>query len=1071
MSIMKIKKMIIILVIFVLMNVVISDKSESSEINIIYNDQQIKEANSNNNSRNVDIVFLVDNTGSMGGEIDVVIKNLSNIIENISNLALLTGKVRYGAIKYQDYEDVYLSEKIDLTENVNSVTSFINGMRADGGGDFPEAAAEAFRQASEMSWNADSIKLVFWIADAPPHPSKLISLGPLDSEKSISNYINNFNSARNNNNQLTWKGEVIKLQESGIIIHSILVRNDSSTREVMSFIARETKGMVISLNSSSTITPLIVNLVAEGLDRDRISNYINKILQNNKNEMNLLNLKQKEDFLLNEVNKLALKGLKMRLVTLPQKENQFDSNIDVKLEFQDLDYFNIKDSLDRIKPCIKYNIFCDYTPEITPKSGIILDGNNSLLLEATKVDIQIIDTLTNVSIVQEFKNNFNKEVNGEYIFPLPLDSSVYEFYADVNQKRLFGRVFTKSKANKLYQMAVQSGNQAFLLSQENNNIYKVNLGNIPANSSVKISFKFSYNLTDNFGKYQLIYPIHAFPDEKSTNCTISCTIVSTNNEIVDLTTSGNTSELTLNKATINYSGLLNKDFNIEYTLKKVINKENSIIISSFNNKEYSEKFLGVKDNFSNTEEYPFYSIRGEFINSNNKSINCPDYYIYVDSSKSLDFNNQQKNDILNSLTKSIKQEENCSSKIKIISFDSKCNVSKDEAINQMSTNKVEINKTTSGSYLIPCLKEINFKSEKIRVVVISDFFISDSYELINLFEQSFKSHNSFRLGLVGIGNRINRDLLKRLSLSTKVKFLEILSSSNVSDSYIGKWLKMLLLDEKNISLTIKNDSDKIVYSKNDKDLLSDQKFMCNDDLISFDKFIFNCLIDKKEFSINDIKKFKFLLNDKQIEVKDLIDNSSISNNTLDILVARNILSDAERIYDDFTNFGKSQLANYIQPQQNQNENIYSSSYINNQPTIKLKHLIEKIGLSYRLVSQFTSFLAVDDEFIKKNEKILNEEEKEEIRDINFQTNSTMISYDDMDMSVNSVPVDLGIKEESKSLSYSAGAPSTSVGSLSTKSPVMESIYLADVKVEAEGKINFISVNLVLLLSLLIMFII
>jgi len=42
-------------------------------------------------------------------------------------------------------------------------------MVADGGGDFPEAAAEGFYEAIRGSWRDDSIKSVVWIADAPPH--------------------------------------------------------------------------------------------------------------------------------------------------------------------------------------------------------------------------------------------------------------------------------------------------------------------------------------------------------------------------------------------------------------------------------------------------------------------------------------------------------------------------------------------------------------------------------------------------------------------------------------------------------------------------------------------------------------------------------------------------------------------------------------------------------------------------------------------------------------------------------------------------------------------------------------
>ena len=47
-------------------------------------------------------------------------------------------------------------------------------MNADGGGDCPEAASDAFYESIRMSWRKEAIKTVVWIADAPPRKKKYL---------------------------------------------------------------------------------------------------------------------------------------------------------------------------------------------------------------------------------------------------------------------------------------------------------------------------------------------------------------------------------------------------------------------------------------------------------------------------------------------------------------------------------------------------------------------------------------------------------------------------------------------------------------------------------------------------------------------------------------------------------------------------------------------------------------------------------------------------------------------------------------------------------------------------------
>ena len=117
----------------------------------------------------LDILFVLDTTGSMGEEI----QRLKTTIEIINlNLAALSSRpqVRFGLVLYRDQGDEYTTEVVPLTEDLASFKRSLEGVRADGGGDDPEDLQSALRDAMrEIRWNPDGIRLAFVITDAAPH--------------------------------------------------------------------------------------------------------------------------------------------------------------------------------------------------------------------------------------------------------------------------------------------------------------------------------------------------------------------------------------------------------------------------------------------------------------------------------------------------------------------------------------------------------------------------------------------------------------------------------------------------------------------------------------------------------------------------------------------------------------------------------------------------------------------------------------------------------------------------------------------------------------------------------------
>ena len=118
----------------------------------------------------LDVLFLLDSTGSMSDEINQIKDTLLSISARIADLPSQPD-LRFGMVSYRDRGDEYVTRLFDFDQDVQRFSDTIRGVQADAGGDAPESLNEALHVAVHRpEWRAgDAIRLVFLLADAPPH--------------------------------------------------------------------------------------------------------------------------------------------------------------------------------------------------------------------------------------------------------------------------------------------------------------------------------------------------------------------------------------------------------------------------------------------------------------------------------------------------------------------------------------------------------------------------------------------------------------------------------------------------------------------------------------------------------------------------------------------------------------------------------------------------------------------------------------------------------------------------------------------------------------------------------------
>ncbi|MGI9205387.1 MAG: vWA domain-containing protein [Woeseiaceae bacterium] len=119
----------------------------------------------------VDVVFVLDTTGSMSGLIQTAKEKIWSIASTMAS-AQQTPDIRIGLVGYRDRGDAYVTKVVDLNDDLDSVYATLMDFQAGGGGDSPESVNKALYDAVyAMSWSkADqAYQTIFLVGDAPPH--------------------------------------------------------------------------------------------------------------------------------------------------------------------------------------------------------------------------------------------------------------------------------------------------------------------------------------------------------------------------------------------------------------------------------------------------------------------------------------------------------------------------------------------------------------------------------------------------------------------------------------------------------------------------------------------------------------------------------------------------------------------------------------------------------------------------------------------------------------------------------------------------------------------------------------
>lgn len=131
----------------------------------------------------LDVLFLLDATGSMGDEIDRLKQTIDTVADRVAALDPAPD-VRFAMTLYRDEGDAFVTANYDFTGDVGEFQAALADVVADGGGDYPEALDEGLADAlAEPAWRdpTSAVQLIFVVADAPPQIGRQVDTPYTDS--------------------------------------------------------------------------------------------------------------------------------------------------------------------------------------------------------------------------------------------------------------------------------------------------------------------------------------------------------------------------------------------------------------------------------------------------------------------------------------------------------------------------------------------------------------------------------------------------------------------------------------------------------------------------------------------------------------------------------------------------------------------------------------------------------------------------------------------------------------------------------------------------------------------------
>ncbi|HYO79891.1 MAG TPA: VIT and VWA domain-containing protein [Bryobacteraceae bacterium] len=136
-------------------------------------------------------------------------------------------------------------------------------------------------------------------------------------------------------------------------------------------------------------------------------------------------------------------------------------------------------------------------------------------LRRTDVRAEVAGFLARVTMTQEFENTARDRMEAVYAFPLPHRAAVDGMTLTVGTRVIKGKVLQRDEARAIYEAARDQGQQAALLQQERANLFTQHVAGIAPGEKVRVTLTWNERIPYEAGTFEWAFPMVVGPRYKS----------------------------------------------------------------------------------------------------------------------------------------------------------------------------------------------------------------------------------------------------------------------------------------------------------------------------------------------------------------------------------------------------------------------------------------------------------------------------------------------------------------------------------------------------------------------------
>ena len=145
------------------------------------------------------------------------------------------------------------------------------------------------------------------------------------------------------------------------------------------------------------------------------------------------------------------------------------------------------------------------------QAGLFTPQQTEIPLLGVEITVDIQGQFSRVSITQKYKNQSSTAIEATYLFPVQDGSAIESFKAQSNGKEFHGKVMEREEAFDEYDEAIAEGHAAYLLDQERNNVLHASIGNLVPGQEVLVELSYYHPLEIVDAKSRLLIPTVVAP--------------------------------------------------------------------------------------------------------------------------------------------------------------------------------------------------------------------------------------------------------------------------------------------------------------------------------------------------------------------------------------------------------------------------------------------------------------------------------------------------------------------------------------------------------------------------------